>query len=61
VNEQEWVARCSARLHEKWPRVPEEQLREVALEIKQEVERQLSEPERAAAEWLRLLLIPDAR
>jgi hypothetical protein len=41
MGRQEWIARCSARLHEQWPTVPEEQLAEVALEIQRRVQRQL--------------------
>ena len=60
VNPQEWIVRCSARLHERWPRLPDDQLREVAAEIQREVQRQAEEPERAAAAWLRQGL-PDDR
>jgi hypothetical protein len=49
----EWVARCAARLHERWPHVPAEQLREVATEIQQNAWRQITEPEHAATLWLR--------
>jgi hypothetical protein len=34
-------------LHERWPRLPDKQLREVAAEIQREVQRQVDEPERA--------------
>jgi hypothetical protein len=54
MDRQEWVARCARRLHERWPRVPQDQLREVAAQLRHEHERQLEEPEHAAAEWLRL-------
>jgi hypothetical protein len=53
MDRQEWVARCSARLRARWPRVPQEQLDEVAGEIQRHVQRQIDEPERAAVEWLR--------
>jgi hypothetical protein len=53
MDRQEWIARCSARLHAQWPTVPQEQLVEVAVEIQCQVQRQLEEPERAAFEWLR--------
>lgn len=53
MDRQEWIARCSARLHAQWPTVPQEQLAEVALEIQSRVQRQLEEPEAAAFEWLR--------
>lgn len=52
MNKEEWLERCAERLHERWPRVPREQLTEVALEIKQNALRQLEEPEHAAIEWL---------
>lgn len=53
MDRQEWIERCSARLHARWPRVPTEQLQEVASEIQQAVHQQLDDPERAAVEWLR--------
>lgn len=53
MNREEWISRCSARLHAQWPTVPQEQLVEVAVEIQIKVQRQLEEPERAALEWLR--------
>jgi hypothetical protein len=59
VERQDWIARCSARLHERWPRLAEEELREVAAEIQREVQRQVDEPEHAATAWLRQGL-PDA-
>jgi hypothetical protein len=49
----EWVARCSARLHAQWPRVLQEQRDEVAAEIRLDRRWQAFEPERAAVEWLR--------
>jgi hypothetical protein len=48
-----WIVRCAEQLHEQWPRVPLEQLREVADEIRLEHERTLKEPELAAILWLR--------
>jgi len=53
MDKQEWIARCSARLHAQWPTVPQEQLVEVAAEIQSEVQRQLEAPELAAIQWLR--------
>lgn len=53
MDSQEWVARCSARLHARWPTVPHEQLVEVSTEIQRKVKQQLDDPERAAVEWLR--------
>jgi hypothetical protein len=53
MDSKEWVARCAAQLHEHWPHVPEDQLREVAGDIQRNAWRQIAEPEHAAAEWLR--------
>jgi hypothetical protein len=53
MDPQDWVARCATHLHDQWPRLPDEQLREVAAELRRHAERQLEEPEHAAAEWLR--------
>lgn len=61
MDRQEWIERCSARLHAQWPRVPAEQLQEVASEIEQAVHQQLEDPERAAVEWLRQAIPDDAQ
>ena len=53
MDQQEWIERCSTRLHAQWPRVPTEQLAEVASEIQRSVHQQLDDPELAAVEWLR--------
>lgn len=53
MNTDEWVQRCAARLHEQWPRVPHDQLAEVAAELQRNVEQQANNPEHAAVEWLR--------
>jgi hypothetical protein len=50
MNSHEWIER--SRLQHQWPRLPPQQLREVAEELRREVERQ-SDPEHAAAQWLR--------
>lgn len=55
-----WIARCTARLHRQWPRLPDDQLREVAEELRREVEREANDPEHAAVEWLRRGM-PDAK
>lgn len=60
MDSQQWIARCAARLQEQWPRLPADQLREVAAEIQRETQRAIDEPEHAAAVWLRQG-IPDAR
>lgn len=54
MDRQEWITRCSVRLHAQWPTVPQEQLVEVAAEIQCKVLRQLEDPQCAAVEWLRL-------
>ncbi len=61
MNEHEWVARCSARLHAQWPRLQREQRDEVAAEIHSNAHWQQLEPERAAVEWLRQGIPADAR
>lgn len=53
MDQQEWIARCSARLHAQWPTVPADQLTEVAAEIQLRVQQQLADPQCAAVEWLR--------
>lgn len=53
MEKREWIARCSARLREQWPRLTLEQLQEVAEQLLDDTRRQLEEPERAAAQWLR--------
>ena len=58
---QEWVARCAARLHERWRHVPDDQLREVAAEIQRNAWRQIAESEHAAVEWLRHGIADTAR
>jgi len=56
----EWVARCSARLHAQWPRLQRAQRDEVATELLADPQWRPLEPEQAAAEWLRQG-IPDAQ
>lgn len=53
MNEHEWIARFSARLHAQWPRLPREQRDAVAIDLWQEQRWHTSEPEVAAADWLR--------
>lgn len=53
MNEQEWVARCSARLHAQWPRLEREQRDEAARELWLKEELRSQEPEDAAVKWLR--------
>ena len=52
MEENEWKARCSARLHARWPRLEREQRDEVASELWNDPRWRTMEPERAAAEWL---------
>jgi len=49
----EWVARCSARLHAQWPRLRREQRDEVAAELLADPQWRPLEPEQAAVAWLR--------
>jgi hypothetical protein len=49
----EWIARCSARLHAQWPRLSREQRDEAAAELWADERWRLLEPEQAAVEWLR--------
>ena len=53
TDEREWVMRCSARLHAKWPRVGREQRDELAAELSNDPQWRHREPEQAAAEWLK--------
>ncbi|TAH13250.1 MAG: hypothetical protein EAZ11_03340 [Curvibacter sp.] len=48
----EWVARCSARLHAHWPRLQREQRDEVARDLWNDQRWQQREPEVAVVEWL---------
>ena len=52
MDAQEWVTRCSARLHAKWPRILKEQRDEVAGELWADERWKSLEPECAAAQWL---------
>ena len=53
MNAQEWVARCSARLHAKWPRLQQDMRDEVAADLWNDARWQRMEPELAVVEWLR--------
>ncbi len=48
----EWVARCSARLHAQWPRLHRDQRDEVASDLFSDQRWQRMEPEAAVVEWL---------
>lgn len=52
--EQEWVIRCSARLHAGWPRIGREQRDETAEELWRAGTWRDMEPEQAAAAWIDL-------
>jgi len=49
---QEWVIRCSVRLHAQWPRLQRVQLDEVASDIWNDLRWREMEPENAAVKWL---------
>ncbi len=49
----EWIARCSARLHAQWPRLPRDQRDKVARDLWCDPQWQQSEPETAVVAWLR--------
>ena len=53
MDAQEWVARCSARLHAKWPRLHQDMREEVAADLWNDTRWQQMEPEIAVVEWLR--------
>lgn len=53
MDEQEWVVRCSARLHAQWPRVDRKQRDEAAEELWRDDRWRHLDPEQAAVEWLR--------
>lgn len=50
----EWTARCAVRLREQWPHALEDELRDAAAELWQDLKWRGLEPEAAAAAWLRL-------
>ena len=52
--EQEWVIRCSARLHARWPRIGREQRDETAEELWRAGTWRDMEPEQATAAWIDL-------
>ena len=54
LGEQEWVIRCSARLHARWPRIGREQRDETAEELWRAGTWRELEPEQAAAAWIDL-------
>lgn len=54
LGEQEWVIRCSARLHARWPRIGREQRDETTEELWRAGAWRELEPEQAAAAWIDL-------
>jgi hypothetical protein len=52
-NRDEWIARCSARLHAQWPRLPKADRDDAARDLWEEERWRMQEPEMAAAEWVR--------
>jgi len=53
MDQNEWIARCSARLHAQWPRLDRQQRDEVAAELWDDTRWRDLEPEQAAVDWLR--------
>ena len=49
----EWIARCSARLHAQWPRLHKAMRDEVATDLWSDDRWKTMEPETAVVEWLR--------
>lgn len=54
-----WIARCSARLQQRWRSIDPQRLDDLALELMREERWRRMEPEAAAVAWLRQG-IPDA-
>lgn len=54
LGEQEWVIRCSARLHARWPRIGREKRDETAEELWRAGTWRELEPKQAAAAWIEL-------
>lgn len=54
MEQQEWIARCSARLHGRWPRLQRQQRDEVATDLWNEGLWRDMEPELAVVQWLNL-------
>lgn len=61
MDSQEWISRCSARLHAQWPRLPRDQRDEVAVELMTQTRWRAMEPEAAAAGWLSQGVMVDRR
>ena len=52
MEQQEWIIRCSARLHGRWPRLHRQQRDEVATDLWHEARWRDMEPELAVVQWL---------
>ena len=52
MDTQEWVARCSARLHAQWPRLNQDMRDLIAVDLRSDARWQQMEPEIAVGEWL---------
>ena len=61
MESQEWISRCSARLHAQWPRLGREVRDEVAEELMVQPRWRAMEPEAAAAGWLSQGVMLDRR
>jgi hypothetical protein len=53
MSKEEWICRCSARLHAQWPSVSRQQRDETAAELWVNDRWRGREPEEAAVEWVR--------
>lgn len=49
----EWIARCSARLHVQWPRLHRNQRDKVARDLCSDPQWRQSDPQAAVVDWLR--------
>lgn len=53
MDAQDWIERCSARLHRQWPNIHATDLEETARDLYQDERWRSMLPERAAETWLR--------
>ncbi len=52
ITPSQWIARCGAKLHERWQTVQPAQLEEVAVVIWQDANLRALPPDQAAEAWL---------
>jgi hypothetical protein len=52
ITPSQWIARCGAKLHERWQTVEPAQLEEVAVVIWQDINLRALPPDQAAEAWL---------